>query len=273
MAISLSSISKGTQIRAPRIIVLGVEGIGKTSFACGTKFGEDGRIVQTGLNQPILLPCKGEEGADSIGVPSFPACSSAADVLEAIGSLYSETHDYKTVVLDSASALSPIIVDDVCREFQVKNIRKVPGFRTGEASILNEWRAILAGFDALRAEKGMASIIIGHVKIRKMKNPEGDDYDTYDFDLEFADVSELLKRWADVILFCNNKVVVKKEGEDTTYSKAKKRGMDLTGGQRFLFTQRRPAHPGKCRFGNLPYELPLDWSAFEAAVAAVTAGK
>jgi hypothetical protein len=82
-------------------------------------------------------------------------------------------------------------------------------------------------------------------------------------------VSELLKRWADVILFCNTKVSVKKEGEDTTFSKAKKRGYDLTHGQRFLYTQKRPAHPGGGRgiYGSLAYELPLSWTAFEEAVA------
>jgi len=269
MAISLESISKGKQIRAPRIIVLGVEGIGKTSFACGTRFDDDGKAVETGINAPILIPCKGEEGADSIDVPSFPTCGTHEELMETIGVLYNKEHAYRTVVLDSASALSPIIADGVCAEFHVNNIRKCPGFRTGDAAILNRWRDVLNGFDALRIDKNMSSIIIGHVKVKKMKNPEGDDYDTYDFDLEFTDVAELLKRWADVIIFCNRKVTVRKEGEDTGFSKAKKRGIDVTGGARFMYTQQRPAHPGKCRFGNLPYELPLDWSAFEAAVAAV----
>ena len=269
MSISLDSISKGKIVRSPRIIVLGVEGVGKTSFACGTKHDKDGVRVSVGSNSPILIPCKGEEGADSIGVPMFPTVASHDALMESIGVLYNEKHDYKTVVIDSASALSPIISDVVCKEFNVTNVRKCPGFRTGEASILNKWRDVLNGLDALRSEKDMASIIIGHVKVKKMKNPEGDDYDTYDFDLEFGDVSELLKRWADIILFCNRKVVVRKDGEDTTFSKAKKVGVDARGGQRYLYTQQRPAHPGKCRFGNLPYELPLDWSAFEEAISEV----
>ena len=32
MALSLANISKGTQMRAPRILVLGVEKIGKSTF-------------------------------------------------------------------------------------------------------------------------------------------------------------------------------------------------------------------------------------------------
>lgn len=273
MAITLSSIKKGSPIRAPRMLVLGIEGIGKTSFSCGTHY-ENGSPVKTGINSPILIPCRGEEGADSIGVPMFPAVTTHEDMMQAIGALFDETHEYKTAVLDSASAYGPIVCDDVCAEFGVTTVRKVPGFRTGEASVLKRWREVLAGLDALRDAKGMASIIIGHVRIRKMKNPEGEDWDCYDFDLEHTDVSELLKRWADVVLFCNRKVTVRKDGEDTSFSKAKRTGKDLTG-QRYLYTQGRPFHPGKGRgiYGMLPYELPLDWQAFEDAVAAaVSAG-
>jgi len=269
MAITLNDLKIGHTIRAPRMLLIGVEKIGKTSFATGTAFDDDGAISDTGLNSPVVIPCKGEEGADGMKVPVFPTCASYNDVLDCIGALFSEDHVHKTAVLDSASALGPIVNDDVCTEFQVDNVRKVPGFRTGEAAVLNRWRNILNGLDSLRNEKNMASIIIGHTKIKKHKNPDGDDYDTYDIDLEHTDVAELLKRWADVILFCNTKVVVKKDGEDAKFAKAKRRGIDATGGRRFLYTQKRPTHPGGGRgpYGQLPYELPLNWTEFENAVA------
>jgi len=46
--------------------------------------------------------------------------------------------------------------------------------------------------------------------------------------------------------------------------------MDVTG-NRYLFTRKTPAHPGGGRgvYGQLPYELPLQWSAYSEAVAAV----
>lgn len=269
MAFTLDSISKGAVLRAPRIILLGVEKIGKTTFACGSRF-EDGKLADIGINQPVVIPIKGEEGADSLDVPTFPTCASIQEVYEAIGALAQGDHAYRTAVVDSASALQPIICDDVCQEFSVNNIRKVSGFRTGEAAVINRWRLLLDGLDALRTRASMASIIIGHVRVRKFKNPEGDDWDVYDFDMEMNEVGELLKRWADVILFANTKVVVKKDGQDSQFSRAKRTGKDVTGGQRFLFTQKRPAHPGGGRgvYGHLPYELPLDWTAFEAAVAA-----
>jgi len=268
MALSLESISKEACIKAPKILLLGAEKIGKSSFACGCHF-ENGVKVQEGINDPIVISIKGEEGTDALKVGKFPISKTYEEVMEAIGVLYQNEHEYKTVVLDSVSTLQTLIYDDVCSEFNVENVRKVPGFRTGEAAVMNRWRSVLDGLDALRNNKGMASIIVSHIRIRNHKNPEGENYDIYDLDLDMSDISEMLKRWADLILFANTKVVVKKDGDDTKFSKAKRTVKDVTGGQRFLFTQKRPAHPGGGRdpYGALPYELPLDWASFEEAVA------
>jgi hypothetical protein len=255
-------------IRAPRIVLLGVEKIGKTTFACGTRFAKGGVIDETGLNAPIVIPAKGEEGADALDVPIFPTCKKFGDVMESIGALYSEEHEHKTAVLDSASALEPLIWDELCQENNVANIEKVGGgYGKGYIEAVGKWRMLLEGLDALRTEKNMASIIIGHVKVKRFDDPAGDSYDQYQFDIN-EKAANLIFRWADVILFCNTKVAVKKE--DTGF-KEKKRGIDTTGGQRYLFTQKRPAHPGGGRgvYGQLPYELPLEWEAFEAAVSAV----
>jgi len=267
---TLSSIRSSTALRAPRIVLLGVEKIGKTSFACGSRV-EDGRVVEFGLNSPVVLQMKGEEGVDGLpNVKSFPVISTHSEIMEAMDVLYENDHPYRTLVFDSASTAAHIINDGVCEENGVDSIRKMPGFRTGEAAVINKWREILDGMDHLRDERNMSIIITGHVKVKAFKNPEGDNYDTYDLDLEHTDVSEMLKRWADLILFANTKVLIKKEGEDTKFSKAKRRGIDASGGARWLYTQKRPAHPGGGRniYGALPYEIPLDWASFEEAVAA-----
>jgi len=265
MALSLSSISTGTRLRAPRIVVLGVEKIGKTTFACGSRF-ENGMLTETGINAPVLVAAKGEEGADALNVGQFPTCNTFDAIMESVGVLYSEQHEYRTVVLDSASAMEPLIWDALCKEYNVNSIEKVGGgYGKGYTEAVNRWRTLLAGLDALRADKNMASIIIGHVKTKRFDDPAGDSYDQYQFDIH-EKAANLLFRWADLILFCNTKVVVKKE--DQGFGQEKKRGIDNTGGARFLFTQKRPAHPGGGRgmYGQLPYELPLDWAAFETAI-------
>ena len=266
MAITLASISKGAVVRAPRMVVLGVEKIGKTTFACGTSF-DKGQIADTGLNNPIVIPTEGEEGTDSLNVPVFPTAKCFEDMMDSLQALWTEEHDYRTVVIDSASALEPLVWDFVCRENKVSGIEQVGGgYGKGYLEAVAHWRDMLSGLDALRNEKGMASIIIGHVKVKRFDDPAGDSYDQYQFDINDK-AANLIFRWADVILFANTKVAVKKE--ETGFGQEKKRGIDTTGGQRFLFTQKRPAHPGGGRgvYGQLPYELPLDWAVFESAVA------
>lgn len=267
MALSLASISKKAQVRSPRIILTGVEKIGKTSFACGARF-DSGRRVQVGINDPIVLPIKGEEGADDMPVPKFPTLHTYDEVLEALGVLYTEDVPYKTVVIDSVSALEPLIWDHTSALHGVEGIEQVGGgYGKGYTEALAQWRELQEGLDALRS-KGIASVLIGHVKVKRFDDPNGDGYDRYQFDVN-EKAANLLSRWADVTLFATTKVVVKKE--DRGFGQEKKRGIDVTGGSRFLLTQPRPAHPGGGRgvYGQLPYELPLDWSAFAAAVADV----
>jgi len=268
MSITLASISKGQVLRAPRIIVLGVEKIGKTTFSCGSRFDTNGKLVEVGINKPVIIPVKGEEGADSLDVGKFPPCQSYNEIMECIGVLYEDDHEYGTVVLDSASAMEPLVWDAVCQAHNVDSIEKVmDGYGKGYTEATHHWRSVLNGLDALREHKGMASIIIGHVKVKRFDDPTTESFDQYQFDIHSSSAN-LMFRWADVILFANTKVVVKKE--DAGFNKKVKRGKDITNGQRFLFTQKRPAHPGGGRgvYGQLPYELPLDWAAFEAAIAA-----
>ncbi len=258
MAFDLSSISSGCALRAPRIVLLGVEKIGKSTFA-------------SQADSPIIIPVKGEEGVDALPVAKFPTCNEFCDALGCLYTLYSESHSYHTAVLDSASAIEPLIWAAVCqRNNNAETIEKVGGgYAKGYAEALTEWRQITEALDSLRNVRGMASIIIGHVKVKRFDDPGGDSYDQYQFDLNDK-ASNLLYRWADVILFANTKVVVRKE--DVGFNKKHARGIDISEGQRFLYTQKRPAHPGGGRgvFGHLPYELPLSWAHFMDSVAAAS---
>jgi hypothetical protein len=257
MSISLESISSGKVNRPPRIILLGVEKIGKSTFAsCSEK--------------PIFIPIKGEEGIDALDVPKFPVCNTLQDMMECLYCLYKDKHDYCTVVIDSASALEPLVWGDVCkRNGNVDSIEKAcGGYGKGYGEAANVWRLISDSLDHLRSERGMASMIIGHVKVKRFDDPAGPSYDQYQFDIN-EKASALLYRWSDVILFCNKKVVVR--SEDVGFNKEKHQGMDIASGASFLYTQKRPAHPGGGRgiYGQLPYEIPLSWKSFMEAANSV----
>lgn len=256
MSFDLTSIKKGVEHKAPRMILLGVEKIGKSTFAAGA-------------DNPIFLPIKGEEGVDDLDVAKFPPAETFDDVLAAVTTLIKDEHEYKTFIIDSVSALEPVIWAKLCDEDGVESIESYQkGFGKGYTASVDKLRDLMDGLDMLR-KNGISVIIIGHVKVKRFDDPLGTSFDQYQFDIQ-EKMALTLQRWADSILFCNTETIVKTE--EVGFNKEKKTGKDLTGA-RFLFTQKRPGHPGGGRgvYGRLPYKLPLDWAAFTTAAAEAAA--
>ena len=250
MSFDLNSIKKGVEHKAPRIVLLGVEKIGKSTFAAGS-------------DNPIFLPIKGEEGVDDLDVAKFPRAETFDDVLAAVTTLIRDDHEFKTFIIDSVSALEPVIWQKLCDEDQVDSIEQYQkGFGKGYTAAANKMRDLMEGLDRLRS-KGISVILIGHVKVKRFDDQLGASFDQYQFDLHER-IQLALQRWADSILFANSETIVKTE--EVGFNKEKKTGKDLTGA-RYLFTQKRPGHPGGGRgvYGRLPYKLPLSWEAFTNA--------
>jgi hypothetical protein len=248
MAISMSTVQTGTQNRPPRIVLLGVEKIGKSTFGASA-------------NAPIFLPIEGEEGVDFLDVPKFPTLKTYAQTIEALTALLAEEHAFKTVVIDSFSALEKLVwAEVVARDTQPKttNITNAcGGFHQGYVVALNYWNKIAALLDELRNTKGMTTIIIGHVIIKSITEPGQDSYDAYEWSIH-KKAAELFYRWADVILFANKKITVSEDGK----------AQEVFNGERLLYTQKEPTHPGGGRgpYGHLPPKLPFKWDAFVGAI-------
>lgn len=254
-AFNLQSISAGRRERAPRVLVFGVQKIGKSTFAASAP-------------NPIFLPIKGEDGIDALDVARFPMANTADDVISAISNLYSEPHDYQTLVIDSASALELVVHEAVCQANNVTSIEHKPlGFGRGYVEAVERWQPILQGVDALRTDRGMACIIIGHVVVKRFDDPCGESYDQYQPAVNKG-ISQLLNRWADATWFINTKTVVKEQAVSITQKHTY--AVDPRAGQRYLFTQQRPGHPGGGRgqLGKLPYEIAIPENNPWAAVMA-----
>ncbi|MFV0444424.1 MAG: AAA family ATPase, partial [Planctomycetaceae bacterium] len=63
--------------------------------------------------QPIFIPT--EDGLAGIDVPRFPLAGSFEEVLAALMALYTEPHDYRTVVLDSLDWTERLVWNEVVR--------------------------------------------------------------------------------------------------------------------------------------------------------------
>lgn len=244
MAISMASLMRRSVERPPRLLVYGTSGIGKTTF---------------GMQAPAPVFIQTEDS--EVDVPTFGVLRTFADVMQALGTLYSEPHEFKSVILDSADWLEPLVWAETCRRHGVSSIEQVEkGFGKGYIAALDVWREILDGTNALRDDRDMTVILIGHAEIKRFDSPETEPYDRYQVKLQ-ARASALVQEHVDCVLFANYRVSTVKA--DAGFNRKAVRGVGA--GDRFLFTTERPAFLAKNRYA-LPDTLPLDWSAFAACV-------
>ena len=239
---SLASVSKAPTLKAPKIVVYGVPGIGKTSFAAAAP-------------DPIFLLA--EDGLGMCQAAHFPLIRTYQDCLDAVGSLYLESHSYQTVVLDTADALEPMLWQHVCAAAGKARIEDF-GFGKGYDIALAEWRNLLTGFAALRDEKGMAVIILAHSSVTRFEAPDSDGYDRYSMRLH-KKANAILNDWADCVLFANYRTHLVSAGKDGERKRA------VGKGERVLHTTERPAWAAKNRY-RLPDEIDLSWDAFTTAM-------
>ena len=242
MAFNLKSIQKNTALAAPRIMLYGVEGIGKTTFASQAP-------------NPIFI-CT-EDGLGSLQVDHFPLATQASDVLDAISALVSENHTFGSVVLDSVDWLDNLIWQDVEAKHDAKDL----AYGKGAMIVADRWREVLAGLNALRNDKGMVVILLAHCQIKRFDSPEVEPYDRYQPKLQERS-NAILREWVDAVLFANYKTIVRKD--DLGFNKTNNRG--ISTGERLLFTSEKPAYMAKNRY-SLPESLPMSWDAFAQAIA------
>lgn len=249
MAISLSQLNRIDSPKPPRIVLYGPHGIGKNTFAAGAP-------------KPVLINLEDGHPSDS-PIEAFPKATTFTEVMEAFGALYSEEHDFETVIVDSLDWLEPLVWAETCARNKWQSIEE-PGFGKGYMAALDVWREYFAAIDALRNDKSMVVIQTAHAEIKRFDSPETEPYDRYQIKLQKA-ASALAQEHADMVLFANWKVSVTKA--DAGFNKKVSRG--IGAGKRVAYTEERPAFLAKNRH-RLPPELPLDWSALTAAMTATS---
>jgi hypothetical protein len=243
----LEQVTSGKQLKPRRVLLYGVHGIGKSTF---------GALAP----QPIFIQT--EDGLGTLEAPRFPLATSFADVMGAIMELYSQPHEFQTVVIDSLDWLETLVWAEVIRRKprtdkgrEIESIEDY-GFAKGYTYALDVWKELLEGLNALRNERGMMVILIAHAKVERFENPETDAYDRYSPRLN-KHASAVIQEWCDEVLFATYRVHTKQTEE--AFDQTRTRGIGT--GDRILRTTERPAHLAKNRL-NLPEELPLEYRAY-----------
>ena len=247
----LSTIQRGKQSLPPRIMLYGVEGIGKSTF---------------GSQCPAPVFIQTEDGLAEIDCDKFPLATTFDDFISYLNSLLSERHDYQTIVIDSLDWLERLIWDDLCRQYSVASIEKVDGgYAKGYTHALSHWRHLLGLLNRLRMERGMIVVCIAHARVEKFEDPEAMAYDRYSPRLH-KHACSLVCEWADAVLFATRKIRVQQEDAGFNRKRGVAHSIGKDGGERILRTIGGPACVAKNRFG-LPEQLPLSWQSFMEALA------
>ncbi len=235
----LGAIARTPERKPPRVLVMGTEGVGKSTFAAGAP-------------SPVFLGP--EDGTGRLDVSRFPLPESWQDVLDAIMAL-DAAHEHKTLVIDTLDWIEPLVWRHVCKGASVESIEDL-GYGKGYVKALDEWRLFLSKLERLRA-RGITVVLLAHTHIKNFQNPEGDNYDRYELKLH-TKAGGLLKEWCDAVMFANYETVLAQDKRTNRF-----RGFDT--GARLLHTTRQAAYDAKNRY-DLPPTIPLNWDDFAGAI-------
>lgn len=229
-----SRIKTGAPKAAPRIVLIGVEGVGKTTAGAQCE-------------APIFLCAEsGLVGQGFDNLQNFTP-ETWEDALDFLRYLASADHPHKSLVVDTIDWLEPKLFSFVCNRDKKGSIEEY-GYGKGYIIATDEFRKFLFELDRIH-KRGILIMINAHCHIKSFNNPIGDNFDRYELKV-CKQIAGLVKEWSDAVLFAKYDVLAVKEN-----SKGKAKGV---GGQkRIVQTQYCAAWDAKNRYG-LPVTMPFD---------------
>lgn len=231
-------IKKGTTKRPPRILLMGVEGIGKSTAGLH-------------LPNPVFLCAEnGLVGKQFADVHNYsPMCWS--EIYEFVLFLISGKHNYQSLVIDTIDWLEPLLFKHIANKENKGNIEDI-GFNKGYKLAAAELRTLLEFLERLNIERNFNFLFNAHTTIKTFTNPLSDNYDRYEIKMH-KEIAGIFKEWCDCMLFANYALTLKGRKNDL------KKKADLTDKKRIVYTERTAGYDAKNRY-NLPSEIVFDMS-------------
>ena len=225
-------ITKGKQTRPQRVVIYGVESVGKTTFAAQ-------------FPTPLYLDIEGGTAhldTDRVEINNWAELNAA--LKEVVNT------DYQTVVIDSADWAERLCVEDLLASTKKTSIEDY-GYGKGWVQVAERMSRMLTALDSLIAI-GKHVVLLAHSKVQRVEPPDlMTAYDRYELKMS-KQSSPLVKEWADELWFFRFKTKV----VESENGKAKGTG----GKQRIILTTHSAAYDAKTRSG-LAEELPMEWDS------------
>ena len=225
-------ITKGKQTRPQRVVIYGVESVGKTTFAAQ-------------FPAPLFLDIEGGTAhlnTDRCEINSWAELNGALKEVAA--------SDYQTVIIDSADWAERLCVEDLLASTKKASIEDY-GYGKGWVMVAERMSRMLTALDSLIAN-GKHVVLLAHSKVQRVEPPDlMTAYDRYELKMS-KQSSPLVKEWADELWFFRFKTKV----VESENGKAKGTG----GKQRIILTTHSAAYDAKTRSG-LAEELPMEWDS------------
>lgn len=237
------NISRGIQKNAQKVVIYGVEGIGKSTLA--SKFPD-----------PLFIDTEGSTAHLDVARLDPPASWSM--LLDQVKEI-TATKPCKTLIIDTADWAERLCIKHVISQANNPKIKSIEdfGYGQGYTKLVEEFGRLL---DLLSAtcRAGMNVVLTAHCDIRKFEQPdEAASYDRYELKLSKSGqkkVAPLLKEWADAVLFLNYETIVESVSSGMGASKGKARG----GTKRVMYCNHNACWDAKNRWG-LPDKVPMGY--------------
>jgi hypothetical protein len=235
MAISLSNLKSTKQQaaeRAPITLIYGVDGIGKTTLAAEWP-------------APLYVPTAGERAPAKLDLATPGVLSTADDLWEIVGHLMDGGHDFKTLIIDSADGLEPILNAVTCARIGADSIDSndkgsPAAFGRGDVQADVEWTMFMDACDDL-AENDISVVIIAHPEVKRFDSPVTDPYDRYQVKLRKR-AAALVRERCDIVAFMNYRVSIKEKEvgpkKKVAHGEGKERNIHLSENAGFVAKNR-----------------------------------
>ena len=226
----LDSISKPVD-RPVIVTICGDSGMGKTTLAVT-------------FPKPIVI--RAEDGLQAIPVDSrpdaFPVLSSPDDLWDQLKGLISEQHDYKTLIIDSVTALERMFAQYIV-DTDPKKPRGIQqalgGYGAGRDAVSGMHQRLRKAAGILAEKRGMHTVFIAHADTTKIEPPDDDAYMRYTLRLHEKSLPAYVDD-VDVVGFLKLETFTMGDGD-------KKKA--ISDGTRILITHATAANVSKNRYG------------------------